>query len=107
MLTLNMPYEVPVWAPNIVQISAGSEHIIALIATGFPVAAPRSAIRKSGNTVTLSVPTRFQRVYRLESSDSPAGPFQTFSPLSAGTGRTLSFSETTSSPQRFYRVSEW
>ena len=94
---------------NVVAISSGFYHTLALIGDRPPVLnIPLSSPVQSSNTFSLSVPTRSGRVYGLEFKNSLADPIWTALPLNAGDGNTKTLIDpTATAAQRFYRVRAW
>lgn len=99
---------VPAGLSNVVQIACGSVHSLALIGTGPPAAKTLLTVTGFGKTgFTVALPTRNGRVYRLEYKNSLTNVWRAF-PLHAGLGNTMSLVDPSpSTPQRYYRTSQW
>ena len=100
---------VPTGLSNVVAISAGENHTLALVGEAplvFPVVPANPVWSRNG--VSISLPTQSGRVYRLEYENSLADPLWTALPLLAGNGgmqRVTDFTATV--PQRLCRLGRW
>lgn len=101
---------VPPNLTNVVAISAGGDHALALVGDGPPVtSALMSQSKYTPTGFKVTVPSQSGRVYRLEYKNSPADAEWTPLPLVAGTGKDLVLTDAmaTADSQRFYRVRRW
>ena len=100
---------VPTGLSNVVQIAAGLNDSLALVGSGPPmVKVPLTAAGFGTNGFAVVSPTRNGRVYRLECKNSLTNQIWSAFPLQAGLGGTMRFYDPApSTPQRFYRVSQW
>lgn len=101
---------VPFGLTNVVMIAAGGYHSLAIVGN-HPHQAHTLLMNPKWNTnvFTVSLPTQSGHVYRLEYTDSLAGPNWVVLPLVAGNGRTLTLTDlsATNGTNRFYRVRRW
>jgi alpha-tubulin suppressor-like RCC1 family protein len=101
--------DTPARLRNVAAIASGFYQTLALVGDGPAVLkVPFSTPARSGNTFSVSLPTRSGRVYALEYKMSLDEPVWAALPLRAGNGNmTLLTDPTASASQRFYRVREW
>jgi hypothetical protein len=99
----------PPAATNAVAISAGDDHSLMLVGKGQPVLQVTVAdFAWTPGTLSLSLPTKNGRVYRLEYTDSLAEPAWTPLPLVPGNGGLVTLTDPAAvDQQRFYRVRQW
>lgn len=105
----SMPMEPPAELTNVLAISAGLFHTVALVGDHPPKrAAAVTDLQKDGEALTLSLPTQSGRVYGLEYSGSLNDMNWSPLPLRPGNGasQTLADPAATNSA-RFYRVRQW
>ena len=100
---------VPTGLSNVVQITAGSVHSLALMGNSPPaVKDPLVISSYKINGFTLAWSTRNGRVYRLEYKNSLTEQTWSAFPLQAGNGGVLQLKDSAPSvTQRFYRVCQW
>ena len=101
---------VPAGLTNVAAVSANGFQTLALVANGPPpLQVPISNLALAPTGFSLSLPTQSGRVYRMEYKNSLSDSNWTASPLAAGNGGTLTFTDSgaTNSSQRFYRVRKW
>jgi len=101
--------QVPGNLSNVVQIAAGSLNSLALVGSGpLPAKVPLTVAGFGTNGFTVTLPTRNGRVYRLEAKDLLTNQTWNAFPLRAGLNGTLWLNDPSSTtPQRFYRASQW
>lgn len=98
----------PAGLTNISQISEGYAFNLALIGDGQPVLQNSFfELNKGVSNFTFSTPSERGCVYRLEYKDNLSDTNWVATPLVAGTGGTLNFTNPISGEQRFYRVRRW
>lgn len=100
---------VPAGLTNVIAIAAGGYFNLALIGDGppNPSSAPFNA-SWSSNVFHVSLPSRNNYVYRLESKNDLSNPIWQGFPLAPGTGAVLNFADPSATGiQRFYRVRRW
>jgi hypothetical protein len=104
-----VPMPVPAGLTNVLAISAGTSHCLALVGGNPPVTqVTPTSFQYSSNQVSISVPTQSGRVYCLEQSSSLSTTNWTPLPLAPGNGasQTLTDSTATNSAS-FYRIRQW
>lgn len=104
--------DLPTGLTNIAAIATGVAHNLALLAEAPPVFPPQQVRlqnpRRTGNSFSISLPTRNGRVYALEYKDPYSGSEWTALPLVAGNGSVMTLTDpTATAPQRVYRVRQW
>jgi len=101
--------DTPARLRNVVAIASGFYQTLALVGEGPPILkAAFSTPVMSGNTFSVSLPTRSGRVYSLEFKTSLDEPAWGALPLQAGDGSMKVLTDpTASASQRFYRVRVW
>ena len=99
----------PAGLSNVVTISAGYYHNLALVRDGAASEDVRIASTSwSTNTFSLAVPSRSGHVYRLDFKDALSDENWIASPLVPGNGDTLLFQDNSATNgQRFYRIGRW
>jgi alpha-tubulin suppressor-like RCC1 family protein len=101
---------VPSRLRNVVAISAGWHHSVALVGDQLPTPFVLMPIPAwSSNAFTVALPSRSGKVYALEYLNSLTAPAWTALPLVAGHGELLSLTDPTGPhlSTRFYRVGQW
>jgi hypothetical protein len=101
--------DVPATATNIIAVSGGGAHSLALVSDGSPVlSAPLSQPKFGAHSFSVSLPTQNGRVFVLEYKKSLTDSNWTALPLAAGVGGIQILTDTTATnSQRFYRVRRW
>ena len=100
---------IPAGLTNVIAIAAGGYFNLALIGDGppNPSSSPLNA-SWSSNVFHISLPSRNNFVYRLESKNDLPDPTWRGFPLVPGTGAVLNFADPSATGiQRFYRVRRW
>jgi alpha-tubulin suppressor-like RCC1 family protein len=100
---------VPAGLKNVVAISVGMSHALALVGDAPPVTqAAASNLKWNTNCLTLSVPTDNGRVYQLEYKPSLSATNWTALPMAPGLGAMQALHDlTASNSARLYRVRRW
>jgi hypothetical protein len=99
---------VPANLSNVAAISAGADHNLALVGAAPPVLHVQVKPELDANGVSVSVPTRSGRTYRLEYTSSLSDGIWTGLPLVAGTGKPVKLADASpGGSTRFYRVKQW
>jgi hypothetical protein len=94
---------------NVVAISAGSQHCLALVGNAPPkLQATATGLNLTSTNLSFQLPTQNGRVYRLETVNSPSDTNWSAVSLVPGNGgfQTMSDSNVTNTA-RFYRVRQW
>ena len=94
---------------NVIQVSMGMFHTLALVGDGPPVrSVPLTVLQKTGDNLSLSLPTQSGRTYGLEYSDSLNDTNWVPLPLRPGNGASQVLDDATATnASRFYRVIRW
>jgi hypothetical protein len=100
---------VPAGLTNVIAIAAGYAHALALVSDGPPVQQVRVTNAAVGpNGFSLTLPSQYGRVFRLEYKNTLADTDWTALPLVAGYGTNLTLTDSsTTNTTRFYRVRRW
>jgi hypothetical protein len=104
-----VPMTVPTGLTNVLAISAGINHCLALVGGNPPVqqVAP-TELDYSDNQLSITVPTQSGRVYRLEQSTSLSDTNWSPMPLSPGNGAEQTFTDASATnAMGFYRIRQW
>jgi hypothetical protein len=100
---------VPTSLTNAYAVAAGAVHGFALVGSTPPTS--QAAVQNAGfatNGFSFTLPTECGRVYRLEYQTNLGDLNWNASPLVAGNGTNITFTDTNSAAdQRFYRVRRW
>lgn len=94
---------------NVIAISAGTTHCLALIGDGPPQSqAAVTNLQYSQTGLSLQLPTQSGRVYRLEYATSMNGTNWAPTLILPGSGSLQTFTDSNSTnTSRFYRVRRW
>lgn len=105
----NISVEPPPNLTNVIQVSMGMFHTLALVGDGPPVrSVPLTVLQKTGDNLSLSLPTQSGRTYGLEYSDSLNDTNWVPLPLRPGNGASQVLDDATATnASRFYRVIRW
>ncbi|MCL4177215.1 MAG: hypothetical protein KJ072_05670 [Verrucomicrobia bacterium] len=101
---------VPSRLRNVVAISAGWHHSVALVGDGPPTTPTlRPKPVWTTDAFTIALPSHSGKVYALEYLDSLTAPAWTALPLAAGNGNLLTLTDPNGPhlSNRFYRVGQW
>jgi hypothetical protein len=100
---------VPPGLTNVVAISVGTSHALALVGDAPPLTqAAASNLKWSTNCLSVSVPTDNGRVYRLEYKPSLSATNWTALSMAPGIGAVQALHDlTASNSARIYRVRRW
>lgn len=99
---------VPSGLTNVIAIEAGEWTSMALLRGSSTVIMSAPNLSRIGTNLCLSISSQCSRVYRLEYKDSLTNANWVATPLVAGNGRNIIFTDSSpTNSQRFYRIRGW